>query len=57
VEQALRVEMQQEYTHEMQKSSGTDNSRSQDDKKEHSGGPVHKKDKSHCHQPYHGQSA
>jgi hypothetical protein len=40
----------------MQKSSGTDNSRSQDDKKGHSGGPVHKKDKSHRHQPYHGKS-
>jgi hypothetical protein len=57
VEQALGVEMQQQYTHEMQKSSGTDNSRSQDDKKEHSSGPVHKKDKSHRHQPYRGKSA
>jgi hypothetical protein len=57
VEQALGVEMQQQYTHEMQKSSGTDNSRSQDDKKGHSAGPVHKKDKSHRHQPYRGKSA
>jgi hypothetical protein len=57
VEQALGVEMQQQYTHEMQKSSGTDNSRSQDDKKGHSAGPVNKKDKSHCHQPYRGKSA
>jgi hypothetical protein len=56
VEQALGVEMQQQYTHEMQKSLGTDNSRSQDDKKGHSGGPVHKKDKSHRHQPYRGKS-
>jgi hypothetical protein len=58
VERALGVEMQQQqYTHEMQKSSGTDNSRIQDDKKGHSGGPVHKKDKSHHHQPYCGKSA
>jgi hypothetical protein len=57
VEQALGVEMQQQYTHEMQKSSGTDNSHSQDDKKGHLGGPVHKKDKSHRHQPYRGKSA
>jgi hypothetical protein len=49
VEQALGVEMQQPYTLEMQKSSATDNSRNQDDKKGHSGGPVHKKDKSHRH--------
>jgi hypothetical protein len=53
----LGVEMQQQYSHEMQKSSGTDNSRSQDDKKGHWGGPVHKKDKSHRHQPYRGKSA
>jgi hypothetical protein len=55
-EQALGVEMQQQYTHEMQKSSGTDNSHSQDDKKGHSGGPIHKKDRSHPHQPYRGKS-
>jgi hypothetical protein len=29
---------------------------SQDDKKGHSGGPIHKKDKSHGHQPYRGKS-
>jgi hypothetical protein len=40
----------------MQKSLGTDNSHSQDDKKGHSGGPVHKNDKSHCHQPYRSKS-
>jgi hypothetical protein len=57
VDIALGVEMQQQYTHEMQKSSGTDNSHSQDDKKGYSGGPVHKKDKSHHHQPYHSKSA
>jgi hypothetical protein len=57
VEQALGVEMQQQYTHDTQKSLGTDNYRSQDDKKGHSGGPIHKKDKSHRHQPYRGKPA
>jgi hypothetical protein len=41
----------------LQKSSGTNNSHSQDDKKGHSGGPVYKKDKSHHHQPDLGKSA
>jgi hypothetical protein len=49
--------MQQQYTHEIQQSLGTDNSHSQDDKKGHLGGLVHKKDKSHRHQPYRSKFA
>jgi hypothetical protein len=51
VVQALGVEMQQQYTYEMHKYSGSDNSHSKDGRKGHSIGSVHKKDKSHCHQP------
>jgi hypothetical protein len=41
----------------MQKSLDANNSHSEDDKKGHLGGPIHKKDKSHRHQPYHRKSA
>jgi len=56
VEQALGVEMQQQYTNEIQKPSSTDQSRSQDDKKGQSGGPAHKKGRFQRHHPYRGKS-
>ncbi|XP_062182018.1 uncharacterized protein LOC133886282 [Phragmites australis] len=57
VEKALGVEMQQVYTADLQKSSGGEQSRSQSDRKGHSGGPVHKKGKFQRHQPYRGKSS
>jgi len=52
VEQALGVEMQETYTHEIRKSSGRDPIES----KAQYSGQIHKKEKSHRHHPYHGSS-
>ncbi|KAF0922405.1 hypothetical protein E2562_034649 [Oryza meyeriana var. granulata] len=56
VEQALGVEMQLMYTADLYKSSGGEQSRSQGDRKGHSGGPSHKKGKSQRHHAYRGSS-
>ena len=52
VEQALGIELQETYTDEIRQSSSSDHIES----KGQSSGPVHKKDKSHRHQPYCGNS-
>ncbi|KAF0888646.1 hypothetical protein E2562_016104 [Oryza meyeriana var. granulata] len=56
VEQALGVKMQLMYTIDLYKSSGGEQSRSQGDRKGHSGGPSHKKGKSQRHHAYRGSS-
>ncbi|KAF0909216.1 hypothetical protein E2562_032615 [Oryza meyeriana var. granulata] len=56
VEQALGVEMQIMYTTDLYKSFGGEQSRSQGDRKGHSGGPSHKKGKSQHHHAYCGSS-
>jgi hypothetical protein len=59
VEQALGVEMQHQYTMELQKSSGVDQPRGQDARRGNTGGPAHKRGKSQHqrHHPYRGKSS
>jgi len=52
VEQALGIELQEMYTDEIRQSSSRDHLAS----KGQSSGPVHKKDNSHRHQPYRGNT-
>jgi hypothetical protein len=52
VEQALGIELQEMYTDDIHRSSGRDHIES----KGQSSCPMHKKDKSHRHQPYRGNS-
>jgi hypothetical protein len=59
VEQALGVEMQDQYTMESQKSSGVDQPRGQHARRGNTGGPAHKRGKSQHqhHHPYRGKSS